>query len=121
MKRTPLQQYKIDLQKALREANVTDWFERYINKSRGMGNTDALLYAARMRSATIITHSHAWAGELNTEHKVKAAAVGDKKFSTMPTKSVVDNGAILMLVQESKRIQMLAEQLLTLMHQKGID
>ncbi len=121
MKLTPLQKYKQDLQKALRNANVTDWFERYINKSRGMGNTDALIHAAKMRSATIITNSEETAAMIRETHKVKATHIGNSSFATVPSKSVVDNAAILALVKENKRIQMLAEQLLSLLNQKGID
>lgn len=118
---TPLQKYKKDLRTACQTANISDWFERYINKSRGMGNTDTLIYAAKMRGATVITNKQAFAEELTTQHKVKATHIGDPSFATQPTRSVVDNNAILELVQESRRIQMLAEQLLTLMDQKGMD
>lgn len=118
---TPLQKYKKDLRAACQNANTTDWFLRYINKARGQGNTDALIYACKQRSATLILYKEVQAREVAEVHKVKATYVGDPKFATMPGRSVVDNGAILLLVKESMKIQMLAEQLLTLMDQKGID
>ena len=118
---TPLQKYKKDLRLACQSANRTDWFLRYINKSRGQGNTDALIKACRQSAATLIMHNSKYADEIAAMHKIKTAHIGDKTFATMPSRSVVDNHAILQLVQESMKIQMLAEQLLTLMDQKGID
>lgn len=118
---TPLQKYKKDLRKACVSANTTDWFLRYINKSRGLGNTDSLILACRQRAATLIVHNNKYADEIAEQHNIKTAVVGDTKFSTIPARSVVDNHAILKLVQETMKIQMLAEQLLTLMDNKGID
>ncbi|KKK95944.1 hypothetical protein LCGC14_2667710 [marine sediment metagenome] len=118
---TPLQKYKKDLRAACQTANVSDWFERYINKSHGMGNTDTLIYASKMRGATLITHTEKSADEIAEAHKVKTVRVGESSFAIQPTRSVVDNAAILLLVRESRRIQMLAEQLLSLMDVKGMD
>ena len=118
---TPLQKYKKDLRQACQSANTTDWFLRYINKSRGQGNTDALIKACKQSAATLIVQQEKQAEEMREMHKIKAVHIGDRTFSTMPSRSVVDNSAILKLVQESMKLQMLAEQLLTLMDQKGID
>ena len=118
---TPLQKYKKDLRKACQGANTTDWFLRYINKSRGQGNTDTLILACRQRSATLITHNNKYADQIAEQHKIKTAAVGDTKLSTIPSRSVVDNHAIFTLVQETMKIQMLAQQLLTLTDSKWID
>lgn len=118
---TPLQKYKKDLRVACQKANTTDWFLRYINKSRGLGNTDALIKACKYSAAALIVHTEAQATEIAEMHKIKTAALGDPTFATMPSRSVVDNVAILKLVQECMAIQMLAEQLLSLMDRKKID
>ena len=118
---TPLQKYKKDLRKACQSANITDWFDRYINKSRGQGNTDALILACKKRAATLIVHNDKYADEIAEMHNIKTARIGTPSFATTPTRSMVDNHAILQLVREAQKIQMLAEQLLTLMDRKGID
>jgi len=118
---TPLQKFKKDLRKACQSANTTDWFVRYLNKSRGLGNTDALIKACQQSAATLIAGEAQQADAIAEQNKIKSVAVGDQTFATTPGKSVVDNHAIMKLVKESMRIQMLAEQLLTLMDRKGID
>ena len=118
---TPFQKYKKELRQACQSANTTDWFLRYINKSRGLGNTDVLIKACRLTASTLIVPNEAIADEIASMHKIKTTRIGDKAFATIPSKSVVDNHAVLQLVQECMKIQMLAEQLLSLMERKGID
>jgi len=121
MIKTPLQKYKEDLQKAVRNAKVTEWFERYLNKSRGTGNTDTLILACQKKGATLITMNQAIAEQITARHKIKTISAGAAAWAATPGKSVVDNATIMLLVRENKQIQMLAEQLLQLMNQKGID
>ena len=118
---TPLQKAKKDLRQAVTSASVTDWFERYLNKSHGHGNTDTLILACKQRGATLITLGEEVAEQIHDKHKIKAVRAGDTNFATSPTRSVVDNAAIMMLVRENKKIQVLADQLLAIMEQKGID
>ena len=117
---TPLEKYQKDLQAACRKANTIDWFERYINKSRGLGNTDALLAGCKLTDATLIVHSATLAEELRAAKQVRTTHVGDPSFAIAPTKSVLDNHAVYQLVTEQKQLIALAEQLLQLMAQKGM-
>lgn len=121
MKLTPLQKYKQDLRTACAQANVSDWFERYINHTRGAGNTDALIYTCQQRGCTLIVPTADVAEAIHDRLNVKTTNVLNAAFATAPTRSVVDNGAILMLVREARQLAVLAEQLLTLMERKGID
>ncbi len=118
---TPLQKYKKQLREACAKANVSDWFERYINHSRGMGNTDALIHACKMRAATLVVPTPDLAEAIAEKMHIKTASVLSAQFAVAPPRSVVDNGAILLLVRETRQLAVLAEQLLTLMEQKGID
>ncbi len=117
---TPLQKYKKDLREACAKANVSDWFERYINHSRGMGNTDALIYTCKMRAATLIVPTEMLAEDIHEKMKIKTTSVRNVAFATIPNRSVVDNSSILLLVREARQLAVLAEQLLTIMEQKGI-
>ena len=118
---TPLQKCKKDLHDAVVGANVTEWFERYLNKSRGQGNTNTLIVACRQQGATLITLTEDTAESIRDQHKIKAVRAGDGSFAISPTRSVVDNAAIMMLVQENRKIQKLADQLLAIMKAKMID
>ncbi len=118
---TPLQKYKKDLLAACAKANIADWFERYINHAHGTGSTDALIYTCQQRGATIIVPTEGIAQDMADILKIKATHVLNAGFASAPGRSVVDNGAILMLVRESRKLAVLAEQLLTLMERKGID
>lgn len=118
---TPLQKYKKELRTACAGANVADWFERYINHSRGQGCTDTLIKACQQSSATLIVPTEGIAEDMKDILKIKTTHVLNAQFASTATRSIVDNGAILMLVQESRKLAVLAEQLLTLMERKGID
>ncbi len=118
---TPLQKCKKDLHDAVVGANVTEWFERYINKSRGMGCTDLLIYGCKMRGGTLITLTEDTAEQIRDSHNIKAVRAGDGSFAISPTRSCVDNAAIMMLVKENRKVCNLADQLLAIMKQKMID
>ena len=118
---TPLQKCKRELHDAVVGANVTEWFERYLNKSRGQGNTDSLIFACKQRGATLVTLTEDMAESIREKHNIKAVRAGDGSFAISPTRSVVDNAAIMMLVQENRKIQKLADQLLAIMAAKMID
>lgn len=120
MKNTPLKQYQIDLQQALAGALTGDWFERYINHSRGLGNTFALINACRQAKAVLITAKAELAEEITKAHRIQTVSINTPGFAAHPTRSVVDNFAILELVREERRIIALAEQLLQILAQKGV-
>lgn len=111
----------MDLRKAVLDAPLTRWFEIYLNKARGLGNTDTLIYACKQRGATLIVHKEDFAEDIHVMHKIKTTSVNAIGFAHRPSRSVVDNNAIIELVHENRRIQALAELLLTIMEQKGID
>lgn len=121
MKYTPLQKYQKDLREACAKQTTADWFSRYINKSRGLGNTNALIAGCKQSAATLITHNHDFAEAIAENHRIKTTHINDKMFAQIPTKSVVDNFAIYQLVQDNQRLVALAEQLLSLMAQKRIE
>ncbi len=118
---TPLQDYKRQLREACAKANVSDWFERYINHARGTGSTDALVHTCKMRSATLIVPTSDLADDIMDKLRIKTSHVLNAQFATAPTRSVVDNASILLLVREARQLAVLAEQLLTILEQKGID
>lgn len=118
---TPLQKKKQELLQACTTARLGDWFERYINHARGLGNTDALIYACKQRGATLIVATTAQADEIHEVHKIKTVPVHDNGFAITPTRSVVDNHAILQLIKENRKLVIFSEELLTIMNQKGID
>lgn len=118
---TPFQKCKKDLHDAIISANVTEWFERYINKSRGQGNTDTLIAACKARAATLIVLTEDTAEQIRDKHNIKAVRCGEGGFAISPTRSVVDNAAIMMLVQENQKIRKLADTLLGIMKEKKID
>lgn len=120
MKNTPLKQYQIDLQQALAQASTGDWFERYINHSRGLGNTFALINACRQAKAVLVTANMDMAESVKKAHRIQTVSINNASFAAHPSRSVVDNFAILSLVREERKIIALAEQLLQILAQKGV-
>jgi len=118
---TPLQKYKKELRKACEEAKLGDWFERYYNHARGLGNTDMLIHACKQKGGTLICGTEQQAVGIHEIRGIKTVSIYNGNFSVTPTRSCVDNYAIRMFIQENRRLVVLAEQLITIMQQKGID
>lgn len=128
MKLTPLQKTIKQLKKACAESRKVDWFEFYLNKQRGSGNTPFLVESCKQFGGRVVVKDEkaaeqivAMAGyDAKGKPLVKPAIVGDQAFAAQPGKSVIDNQAVQGLVFEAKQIQKLAEALLSLLERKNI-
>lgn len=120
MKENVFANYQRELRESIAHALILDWFERYLNHQRGLGNTRTLLAACEAAAATLVCHNPERAEAIAQQHKIQTTFVGNAAFAQAPAKSVVDNEAIFGLVRAYARTNMLAERLLSYMQSKGM-